>query len=67
MKLDNYIFKDVDSDKCTLHVPSGTRWEYRHHDVFKRFKNIVTEGLGFRDSEHTKSGAPDNRGALRIY
>ena len=39
------IFKGVDFDKCILHIPSGTRWAYRHHDVFKRFKNIVTTGF----------------------
>ena len=39
------IFQGVNFDKCILHVPSGTRWAYRHHDVFKRFKNIVTTGF----------------------
>ena len=39
------IFEKVDFDKCILHVPSGTRWAYRHHNVFKRFKNIVTTGF----------------------
>ena len=38
-------FVDVDFDKCILHVPSGTRWAYRHHWVFKDFKNIVTTGF----------------------
>jgi hypothetical protein len=38
------IFIGVDFDKCILHVPSGTRWAYRHHDVFKLFKNIVITG-----------------------
>ena len=39
------IFEGVNLDKCILHIPSGTRWAYRHHDVFKRFKNIVTTGF----------------------
>ena len=30
-------------DSCTLYVPSGTRWEYRHHPVFGKFKNIEIE------------------------
>jgi hypothetical protein len=30
-------------ENCTLHVPVGTRWAYRHHPVFRQFKNIVTE------------------------
>lgn len=37
------IFKGIDFDQCTLYIPSGTRWAYRHHPVFSRFKNIVTE------------------------
>ncbi len=28
---------------CTLYIPSGTRWAYRHHPIFGQFKNIVTE------------------------
>lgn len=36
-------FDDVDFDNCVLHVPSGTRWEYRHHPIFGKFKNIITE------------------------
>ena len=35
---DNDIF-----DECVLHIPSGTRWSYRHHPIFGEFKNIVTE------------------------
>lgn len=27
-------------EKCTLFVPAGTRWKYRHHPVFGKFKNI---------------------------
>ena len=30
-------------DECVLHIPSGTRWAYRHHPIFGKFKNIVTE------------------------
>ena len=45
LTLGEHIFQGVDFDKCILHIPSGTRWAYRHHDVFKRFKNIVTTGF----------------------
>ena len=38
-------FDDVDFDNCVLHVPSGTRWDYRHHPIFGKFKNIVTEEI----------------------
>lgn len=27
----------------TIFVPSGTRWVYRHHPVFGKFKNIEIE------------------------
>ena len=37
------IFEGIDLDQCTLYIPSGTRWAYRHHPVFSKFKNIVTE------------------------
>ena len=32
-----------DIDECTLYIPSGTRWAYRHHPGFGRFKNIELE------------------------
>ncbi len=35
-------FYEVDFDECTLYIPSGTRWAYRHHPAFEDFKNIVT-------------------------
>ena len=45
-----FIFKDtfgknnkVNFEECTLYVPPGTRWEYRHHTVFGQFKNIEIE------------------------
>ena len=40
---ENRIFEDIDFETCTLYIPSGTRWAYRHHPVFSQFKNIVTE------------------------
>jgi hypothetical protein len=30
-------------DTCTLYVPAGTRWAYRHHPVLGKFKNIEIE------------------------
>ena len=33
----------VNFEECTLYVPPGTRWEYRHHTVFGQFKNIEIE------------------------
>lgn len=36
-------FFGVNTEECTLYVPPGTRWEYRHHPVFGQFKNIEIE------------------------
>lgn len=36
-------FDDFDIDNCILYVPSGSRWIYRHHPVFGKFKNIEIE------------------------
>ena len=33
----------VDLDECVLHIPCGTRWAYKHHPTFSRFKNIVAD------------------------
>lgn len=30
-------------DNCTLFIPSGTRWAYRHHPILGKFKNIEIE------------------------
>jgi len=36
-------FEVININDCVLFVPSGTRWAYRHHPVFRRFKNIEIE------------------------
>ena len=41
--IDEKAFDGFDIDKCVLYVPSGTRWAYRHHSGFGKFKNIETE------------------------
>lgn len=38
-------FNDIDFDNCILYIPSGTRWAYRHHPVFRNFKNIEFERI----------------------
>lgn len=38
-------FDDIYFDNCILYIPSGTRCAYRHHPVFKRFKNIEIERI----------------------
>ena len=38
-------FNDIDFDNCILYIPSGTKWAYRHHPVFRRFKNIEIERI----------------------
>ena len=38
-------FDDIDFDNCILYIPSGTKWAYRHHPVFRNFKNIEIERI----------------------
>ena len=38
-------FNGIDFDNCILYIPSGTRWAYRHHPVFRNFKNIEIERI----------------------
>lgn len=37
------VFDEINTDNCVLYVPAGTRWAYRHHPVFGKFKNIEIE------------------------
>ena len=37
-------FYGIDFDNCILYIPSGTKWAYRHHPVFRNFKNIEIDG-----------------------
>ena len=38
--INDRAFDSSHFDSATLFVPPGTRWEYRHHPVFGKFKNI---------------------------
>ena len=41
--IDEHAFDGFNIDECTLYVPSGTRWSYRHHKGFGKFINIEIE------------------------
>ena len=46
IQINKYTFDEnnkVNFEECTLYVPPGTRWEYRHHPVFDQFKNIIAK------------------------
>ncbi len=43
IKIEDSFFNDNIFNECVLHIPSETRWAYRHHPIFGKFKNIVTE------------------------
>ena len=45
MIISENAFNDQQYNKCVLYVPSGTRWSYRHHPVWGKFKNIEIEKL----------------------
>ena len=36
-------FMNCKLSKCTLYVPVGTEYAYRHHPIFSQFKDIVEE------------------------
>lgn len=36
-------FEDDTFNLCTLYIPSGTRWAYRHHPILGKFRNIEIE------------------------
>jgi hypothetical protein len=36
-------FSSFIEKNCTLYVPIGTGYAYRHHPVFGRFKHVVIE------------------------
>ena len=43
IKIGDNPFNDNIYNKSVLHIPSETRLAYRHHPIFGKFKNIVTE------------------------
>ncbi len=43
VKIGKDTFDENIYNNTTLYVPPGTRWEYRHHPVFGKFKNIEIE------------------------
>lgn len=43
VRIGNDTFDENIYNNTTLYVPPGTRWEYRHHPVFGKFKNIEIE------------------------
>ena len=45
MDISENAFNDQQYNNCVLYVPSGTRWSYRHHPVWGKFKNIEIEKL----------------------
>ena len=40
---DDKTLEGLNLDECVLYVPAGTRWAYRHHPGFGKFKNIEIE------------------------
>ena len=43
IKISSSDFNSYIFDNCTLYVQPGTRWIYRHHPIFGKFKNIEIE------------------------
>jgi hypothetical protein len=45
LHIDAYSFNSDDVHTIILYVPSGTRWEYRHHPFFSQFADIKLEEM----------------------
>ena len=45
LHIDAYSFNSDDVHTISLYVPSGTRWEYRHHPFFSQFADIKLEEM----------------------
>ena len=43
VSIDPESFKHTNLSLCTLYVPIGTGYAYRHHPVFSQFKEVVIE------------------------
>ena len=43
MVIDEDAFDGNVYEDCTVYVPSGTRWEYRHHKYWGKYKGIEIE------------------------
>lgn len=43
ISINDYAFNKFALDQCTLYVPVGTGYAYRHHPVFGEFKEVIIE------------------------
>ena len=43
LRIDENAFYETNIENCTLHVPIGTGYAYRHHPVFSKFKEVIIE------------------------
>ena len=43
LRIDENAFYETNIENCTLYVPIGTGYAYRHHPVFSKFKEVIIE------------------------
>ncbi|MBQ1836690.1 MAG: leucine-rich repeat domain-containing protein, partial [Paludibacteraceae bacterium] len=43
LEIHKYAFYGTNIENCTLYVPIGTGYAYRHHPVFSKFKEVIIE------------------------
>lgn len=58
------IIEDAVAANCTLYVPIGTGYAYRHHPVFGKFKEVVIEKYAnsiTTESEHVENAISTNK------
>lgn len=48
-EIDEDAFEGVNYDCCKLYIPLGTRWSYRNHKIFSKFKNIEIDNQLYKE------------------
>lgn len=48
-EIDDDAFEGINYDSCKLYIPLGTRWNYRNHKIFSKFKNIEIDSQLYKE------------------
>ena len=47
--INEVAFEGVNFDECILYIPPGTRWNYRNHNIFSKFKHIEIDNQFYKE------------------
>jgi hypothetical protein len=48
-EINEEAFEGINYDYCKLYIPLGTRWNYRNHKIFSKFKNIEIDSQFYKE------------------